>query len=340
MTYSPPTLDNVAMKSKPLPVKKPDVIYRTLAPIYDPQVTFNTYSQTMNSQITLMQCKLLSLLPEVRSQVHEATSNQQVPWVSTQTAPTNQNFVDVIMSIESEDEEGDWVWCEATQFDVMPAAYQSVVYSSTLDTQTHTYSNAKLPPGSTIIKDPYEVFLSTALVGCCPNLLTVTKESSALHSILLLINHHLFIKSILDPGSQVISMAKEVCHSLGLIYNLEVKLSMQSMNGEIDKMLGFVWNIPIQIGKITLYLQFHIMWNPTYDILLGRPFDILVESIIHNFKNKSQTVTIHDLNTGKSAMVLTFTCRTHLHTCCPQLDFVTWGFDWRSRRCCISGRVW
>ena len=166
----------------------------------------------------------------------------------------------------------------------MPAAYRSMVYSSMLDNQTHAYSNAEPPPGSTIIKDPYEVFLSTTLVGHCPNLLTVTKESSALCSILLLINHHLFVESILDPSSQVISMAEEACHSLRLIYDPEVKLSM----------------------------QFHIVQNPAYDILLGRPFDILVESIVCNFENESQMVTIHDLNTGKTAMVPTFACGMHL----------------------------
>ena len=194
----------------------------------------------MNLQITLTQHELLSLSPEVRSQVCEATSNRRVPWVSTQTAPTNQNFVDVIMSIESEEEEGDRAQHDATRLDAMPAAYQSMVYSSMLDNQTHTYSNAKPPPGSTIIKDPYEVFLSTTLVGCCPNLLTVTKESSALCSILPLINHHLFVESILDPSSQVISMAEEACHSLGLIYDPKVKLSMQSTNSKIDEMLGLM----------------------------------------------------------------------------------------------------
>ena len=107
-----------------------------------------------------------------------------------------------------------------------------------LNNQTHAYSNAEPPPGSTIIKDPYKVFLSTAPVGRRPNLLTVVKESSALRSILPLINHHLFIESILDPGSQVISMAEEACHSLRLIYNPEVKLSMQSANGKIDETLG------------------------------------------------------------------------------------------------------
>ena len=195
----------------------------------------------------------------------------------------------------------------------MPATYQSAVYSSTLNNQTRTYSNAELPPGSTIIKDPYEIFLSTAPVGCRPNLLTVAKETSALRSILPLINHHLFVKLILDPGSQVISMAKEACHSLGLIYNPEVKLSMQSTNGEINETLGLARNVPIQIGEIMLYLQFHIVQNPTYDILLGRPFDVLVESIVRNFENKSQMVMIHNPNTGKMATVPTFAHGTPAH---------------------------
>ena len=203
----------------------------------------------------------------------------------------------------------------------MPAAYQSAVYSSTLNNQTRTYSNAEPPPGSTIIKDPYEIFLSTAPVGRRLNLLTVAKETSALRSILPLINHHLFVESILDPGSQVISMAEEACHSLGLIYNLEVKLSMQSANSEIDETLGLARNVPIQIGEIMLYLQFHIVRNPTYDILLGRPFDVLVESIVCNFENESQTVTIHDPNTGKTATVPTFTRGTHPRTCHLSPDF-------------------
>ena len=74
-TYSPLTSENVTVKPKPPPVKKPEVMYRTSAPIYNPQVASDIYSRTMNSQITLTQRELLSLSPEVRSQVHEATSN-------------------------------------------------------------------------------------------------------------------------------------------------------------------------------------------------------------------------------------------------------------------------
>ena len=43
-TYSPLTSDNVATKPKPLPVKKPEVTYRTSAPIYNSQVASDIYS--------------------------------------------------------------------------------------------------------------------------------------------------------------------------------------------------------------------------------------------------------------------------------------------------------
>ena len=41
-------------------------------------------------------------------------------------------------------------------------------------------------------------------------------------------------------------------------------------------------------------------------ILLGRPFDILTESIVRNFANEDQTVTITDPNTGQRHTIPTF----------------------------------
>jgi len=42
-----------------------------------------------------------------------------------------------------------------------------------------------------------------------------------------------------------------------------------------------------------LYIQY-IYPQPTYEILLGRPFDILMESVVRNFANEEQTITIFD----------------------------------------------
>ena len=68
-SYSPPTTDNIAMKPKPPLPKKPKGSYKTTTPIYDLKVTSEVYVRTMDSQITLTQCELLLLSPEVRNQV-------------------------------------------------------------------------------------------------------------------------------------------------------------------------------------------------------------------------------------------------------------------------------
>ena len=64
-------------------------------------------------------------------------------------------------------------------------------------------------------------------------------------------------------------MLEAACHALALIYDPQICLHMQLANREVDETLGLAHNILILIGDIMLYMQFHIMHNPVYDILLG-----------------------------------------------------------------------
>src|SRR6202453_5539915 len=122
----------------------------------------------------------------------------------------------------------------------------------------------------------------------------VAKDSHALRSVPLLINNKEEVDSVVDPGSQIVAMAEEVCHQLTLAYDPDIKLNMQLANGSIDQSLGLARNIPCKLSLITLYLQIHVIRNPAYDILLGRPFDVLTESTVRNFANEDQTITITD----------------------------------------------
>jgi hypothetical protein len=100
-------------------------------------------------------------------------------------------------------------------------------------------------------------------------------------------------------------MSEEVCHELSLVYDPTIKLNMQSANGTVDQSLGLARNVPFLIGGLTFYMQVHIIRAPAYDILLGRPFDVLTQSVIQNFSNEEQTITITDPNTGRTATVPT-----------------------------------
>ena len=46
----------------------------------------------------------------------------------------------------------------------------------------------------------------------------------------------------------------------------------------------------------------NVIDSNAYEVLLGRPFDVLTESVI---ANEDQTITIHDPNTGQHVTVPT-----------------------------------
>ncbi|KAF7372028.1 hypothetical protein MVEN_00061100 [Mycena venus] len=159
-----------------------------------------------------------------------------------------------------------------------------------------------LPEGGVVVPDPYEVYYNT---GSIPEDLIVSMESSAIRSILPIIDNQQQVESIVDGGSQIIAMSEAVCHELALSYDPRIILRMQSANGAITPSLGLARNVPFRVGDITLYLQVHVIRNPAYDVLLGRPFDVLTQSIVRNFANEDQTITICDPNSGKLATVPT-----------------------------------
>ena len=153
--------------------------------------------------------------------------------------------------------------------------------------------------------DPYEVYLANLHPGDECKDLYVAKESHVLRLIMMMVDRKENVECILDPGCQIVAMAEDVCHDLGLTYNPTIQLHMESANGEVNQSLGLARNIPFQIGAITLFLQAHMLCTPAYQVLLGRPFDVLTQSIVKNLPEEYQTLTIKDPNTGTVAMIPT-----------------------------------
>ena len=114
------------------------------------------------------------------------------------------------------------------------------------------------------------------------------------------------VEAILDPGCQIIAMSEGVCKTLGISYNPLVTLRMQSANGTIDNSLGIARNIPCTVAGILIFLQIHVLPSPAYDILLGRPFDVLTESVIRNYRDTTQMITLYNLNTGVVRVLPTY----------------------------------
>ena len=281
-TYALPHERNMGAPAKIPSMKKDTPAYKTTALIYDEKVAVEVYNRAMATQVTLTQRKLLSLSAEVHSQVREATLARQLPAKDASNVRTFYQDTDLPYAIDN----------------LEPPTRPTVSFFINVLHQPETP-----PPGVIIIPNTYEMYLRSLQPGQVPQPLIVAKESSVLRSIVPLINHQQEVEYIIDPGSQVIAMSEGICNELALIYDPEIVLNMQSANGEINKSLGLACNVPFLISDITLYLQVHIIWNPAYNVLLGRPFDILTESIIKNYSNEDQTITISDPNTGRQATI-------------------------------------
>ncbi|KAG6882856.1 hypothetical protein C0992_010472 [Termitomyces sp. T32_za158] len=95
-------------------------------------------------------------------------------------------------------------------------------------------------------------------------------------------------------------MALREALKLGLTWDPDIRLRMESANQQVNESVGLARNVPFTFAEgFTIYLQVHIFEQPAYTVLLGRPFDTLTESTIQNLQDGSAIITIRDPNTGR-----------------------------------------
>jgi hypothetical protein len=298
-TYVPRKVPEASKELPPVP-KKSDTAYRTLPAIHDPDIAATVYNRALDTNLVISYHELLSLSPEVRSQVRDAVSSKRVP--TKDNAKIVRANANIVQQEELTEEERSYLFADE----------ELVPFEEEQRSQVPTFVNrtsikTQPPEDAIIIDDPIDRYYRGLAPGETPkyDCLIVAKESSALRSIIPLIDNNMKVESILDPGCQIIAMSEDCCHELSLPYDPSIVVNMQSANGIVDPSLGLSRNVPFLIGPLTFYMQVHIIRSPAYDILLGRPFDVLTESVVRNFRNEDQTITVHDPNSKRVATIPT-----------------------------------
>ena len=286
---------------EPAPARQEPGYWNT-ANIYDPQIAKVVYERAMETPITVTQRELLSLALEMRAQVADVTVQKRVPCNP------------VTLTMVKETHGPDDPIQKQVRFEPIPRATIEEVPDEDDQTIRNTHMpNAYAvtvwvpPPNATIIADPFETYLREHPDShhIPDSKIVVAAESRALRAILPVVDGQDKVEAILDPGCQIVAMSKEVCNALALHYDPIIRLHMMSANGGVDQSLGLVRNVPFVVGDITIYLQVNILCNLAYDILLGQPFNVLTQSIVRNFADENQTITIINPNTGHKATILT-----------------------------------
>ena len=286
--------------------RRQEPAYSTAARVHDPQIAKTVFDRTMELPVTITQRELLSLAPEVRTQIADVTIRKRM-----QREPFMQATLE---EVDTDDDDSDFSpsvltgrnndSARITQATHMPAAFAAA--ASHAPPASRAPLASRVPPANaTIIADPFEAYLRTHANNTFEQGIVVAAESNALRAILPTIEGQEKVEAILDPGCQIVAMSEEISNVLALPYDPAIRLNMISANGGVDQSLGLARNVAFMIGDIPLYLQVHVLRNPAYDILLGRPFDVLTQSVVRNFADEHQTITILDPNTGRKSTVPT-----------------------------------
>ncbi|KAF7301290.1 hypothetical protein MIND_00694000 [Mycena indigotica] len=278
--YAPPKERNVGAAPKP-PVRPP---------IHDPRNAQDVFNAVLDADVTVKARKLLAS-PEVSALARQSFT----------PAPTGRQTRREQL-VNGEDPLPAFATLDSGLHDDDRAAARA---AAILDSRYPIQSLLRprtTPRMASLCRTPFVALYDQ---GRLPEGLITSAETTAIRCILPIVDNQEYVESIVDPGSQICAMSEALCHRLALQYDPTIVLQMQSANGAITPSLGVARNVAFTLRDIVLYLQVHIVRNPAYDVLLGRPFDVLTQSVVHNYSNNDQTITIRDPNTGRTATVPT-----------------------------------
>ncbi|KAE9391347.1 hypothetical protein BT96DRAFT_832182, partial [Gymnopus androsaceus JB14] len=113
------------------------------------------------------------------------------------------------------------------------------------------------------------------------------------------------IHCITDWGCSIIAMLVAMCNVLGVMFDPTCCIPLQSANGKMDCTLGIARDISFCFGRVTAILQVHIVNSPTYNVLLGRPFEMLTQAQTQSFLSGNQHITLTNPNTKRIITIST-----------------------------------
>ncbi|THU82590.1 hypothetical protein K435DRAFT_691228 [Dendrothele bispora CBS 962.96] len=173
--------------------------------------------------------------------------------------------------------------------------------------------NAMVPYLPAISEDtrPEDPYTLTTVVEAAKKrgkkIIIVGKPSDDLRVTYPIINgSNQMVECIMDNGSQIVSMDTRVASGLHLSWDPDVVIHMQSANGNLNKTKGLARNVPFKFGDLVVYLQVHVIDNCPYELLVGRPFDVLCETTVQNTQTGDQFITIHDPNSDRRCTIPTY----------------------------------
>jgi CBS domain-containing protein len=258
------------------------------------QIVERMIDELLLKEVNLPVVDALSVMPEFRQKLNRRLRNRGARETNARTflmealliddpEPYEKEFVDKTHFIRAEDIDADEI------FEVLAVPENG------------------LPVGAVVHRDIVETFHQELTPEERRKVVIVASVSDGLRCIYPGVNKtDVEVESVLDGGSQIVAIDTMVARAVRLTWDPDTTIHMQSANGQLQKTRGLARNVPFVLGGLTVYLQLHVVDNAPFQILLGRPFDVLTESMVQNFPDGDQVLTITCPNTGTRCAIPTY----------------------------------
>lgn len=141
-------------------------------------------------------------------------------------------------------------------------------------------------------------------------------DSVALHTIPISIDGHQ-IDAIVDSGATICCISEDLWLSLGAPIYTERATKMRDANGGSAGTLGAMTQVPVMVGGIIFYLNFHVVANAPFDCILGTPF-CCVASLKSIWQPNSKLLfELTDLNGERQTILIPATPSKHRKRAIP-----------------------
>ncbi|KAF5341157.1 hypothetical protein D9611_006049 [Ephemerocybe angulata] len=126
---------------------------------------------------------------------------------------------------------------------------------------------------------------------------TVANHTETLRTLELDLDGKVKVHAILDEGSQIIGLRRDIWERLGLPLRSDHTMVMESANGSTSRTLGVIPDLRVRIGTCEFRLQVQVVEEAGYEMLLGRPFHVLAQAQMQHHRDGSGTITLTDPQT-------------------------------------------
>ncbi|KAF6750049.1 hypothetical protein DFP72DRAFT_1140045 [Ephemerocybe angulata] len=126
---------------------------------------------------------------------------------------------------------------------------------------------------------------------------TVANHTETLRTLELDLDGKVKVHAILDEGSQIIGLRRDIWERLGLPLRSDHTMVMESANGSTSRTMGVIPDLRVRIGTCEFRLQVQVVEEAGYEMLLGRPFHVLAQAQMQHHRDGSGTITLTDPQT-------------------------------------------